>query len=282
MGDNKSSALHLLSALINENRHALCTKMEEKLTESSLYFPEEEEKKKGLDTEVRGSFFSMVGDAMISEEAAEPKKKIEEWAVQTAYNSIDNNVDLNQALLIMPMYRDVLEELIKEQSTQQGFSIDTAFFLYKKVNHFLDYAIHAFSYTFVAHHIKALELAKQEMQEISVPVVPIKKGVAVLPIIGDMDDERSEYLQSKTLDRAAELSLSYIIIDLSGINTINTWFAQHLLNLIHSLQLLGIETSITGMRPELSQTIVHLGITFKGVPTYLTLEQALSQSPYMK
>ncbi|WP_054636551.1 STAS domain-containing protein [Thalassobacillus sp. C254] len=97
-----------------------------------------------------------------------------------------------------------------------------------------------------------------------------------------MDDERSEYLQSKTLDRAAELSLTYIIIDLSGINTINTWFAQHLLNLIHSLQLLGIETSITGMRPELSQTIVHLGITFKGVPTYLTLEQALSQSPYMK
>ncbi len=75
----------------------------------------------------------------------------------------------------MPMYRDALEELIKEQSTKQGLSIDTAFSLYKKVNHFLDYAIHAFSYTFVAHHIKALELAKQEMQEISVPVVPIKK-----------------------------------------------------------------------------------------------------------
>ncbi|MFC5714039.1 STAS domain-containing protein [Thalassorhabdus alkalitolerans] len=280
MGDNKSSALHLLSDLINENRHDLCKKMEEKLTESSLYFPEEEEK--DLYVEERGSFFSMIGNAMTSEETAEPKKKIEEWAVQTAYKSIDNNVDLNQALLIMPMYRDVLEELIKEQSTKQGLSIDTAFSLYKKVNHFLDYAIHAFSYTFVAHHIKALELAKQEMQEISVPVVPIKKGVAVLPIIGDMDDERSEYLQSKTLDRAAELSLSYIIIDLSGINTINTWFAQHLLNLIHSLQLLGIDTSITGMRPELSQTIVHLGITFKGVPTYLTLEQALSQSPYMK
>ncbi|WP_157049860.1 hypothetical protein [Thalassobacillus sp. C254] len=55
MGDNKSSALHLLSDLINENRHALCKKMEEKLTESSLYFPEEEEK--DLYAEERGSFF---------------------------------------------------------------------------------------------------------------------------------------------------------------------------------------------------------------------------------
>ncbi|GAJ99534.1 STAS domain-containing protein [Geomicrobium sp. JCM 19055] len=127
----------------------------------------------------------------------------------------------------------------------------------------------------MSFQVQTIELTRKEMYAVSIPLVPVWKGVAVLPIIGDLDDERSTYLQNQTLNRATELSLTCIVIDLSGINSINTWFAQHLSNLIQALRLLGIKVVLSGMRPELSQTIVRLGIRFKNTRTYLTLEQAL-------
>ncbi|RSL29647.1 STAS domain-containing protein [Salibacterium salarium] len=205
------------------------------------------------------------------------KNQIKLWGEKAAQYCLHNDVSLATALQVIPKFREVLTTTIEKNCLEFNLSLHDSFFIYGTFETLLDNAAHVFSHTFLHHHIEALELAKQEMQEISVPVVPIKQGTAVLPLIGDMDDERSEFLQERTLERATELKLSYLIIDLSGINTINTWFAQHLIQLIDALQLLGIDTSISGMRPELSQTIVQLGITFKHVSKFLTLEQALVQ-----
>ncbi|SFQ30312.1 STAS domain-containing protein [Salibacterium halotolerans] len=210
-------------------------------------------------------------------ESPELKENIRSWGEKAADYCLKKEISLGTALTIIPQIREVLTNTIERECLEFELSLHDSFVIYSTFESLLDNAAHAFSHTFVNHHIEALERAKQEMQEISVPVVPITQGTAVLPLIGDMDDERSEFLQERTLERATELELSYLIIDLSGINTINTWFAQHLNQMIEALQLLGIDTSISGMRPELSQTIVHLGINFKHVAKYLTLEQALQQ-----
>ncbi|SDH81654.1 rsbT co-antagonist protein RsbR [Alteribacillus persepolensis] len=202
---------------------------------------------------------------------------VEEWGKKTADYCIKNDVSISSALTIMPPYRDIFMDITEKQCNEDQRTIRDAFDIYSQFETFLDEAIYSFSHSFLHEHIIELNHAKTQMQEISVPVVPIKQETAVLPLIGDMDDERSEFLQRRTLERATELELSYLIIDLSGINTINTWFAQHLNQLIDALKLLGIDTSISGMRPELSQTIVQLGISFKHVTKYLTLEQALLQ-----
>ncbi|MFD2705939.1 STAS domain-containing protein [Salibacterium lacus] len=205
------------------------------------------------------------------------KGNIRSWGEKAADYCLKKEITLGTALTIIPQIREVLTHTIEHACLEFELSLHDSFVIYSTFEALLDNAAHAFSHTFVNHHITALERAKQEMQEISVPVVPITQGTAVLPLIGDMDDERSQFLQERTLEHATELELSYLIIDLSGINTINTWFAQHLNQLIEALQLLGIDTGISGMRPELSQTIVHLGINFKHVAKYLTLEQALQQ-----
>ncbi|MDQ0299947.1 rsbT co-antagonist protein RsbR [Salibacterium salarium] len=223
--------------------------------------------------------FVEIGEGISNEhpESETLKTQIKEWGNKVAQYCLHNDVSLSTALQVIPKFREVLITTIEKKCLEFNLSLHDSFYIYNTFESLLDNAAHVFSHTFLHHHIEALERAKQEMQEISVPVVPIKQGTAVLPIIGDMDDDRSEFLQQRTLERATELELSYLIIDLSGINTINTWFAQHLIQLIDALQLLGIDTSISGMRPELSQTIVQLGITFKHVSKFLTLEQALVQ-----
>ncbi|RSL34976.1 STAS domain-containing protein [Salibacterium salarium] len=223
--------------------------------------------------------FVEIGEGISNEhpESETLKKQIKEWGNKVAQYCLHNDVSLSTALQVIPKFREVLITTIEKKCLEFNLSLHDSFYIYNTFESLLDNAAHVFSHTFLHHHIEALERAKQEMQEISVPVVPIKQGTAVLPIIGDMDDDRSEFLQQRTLERATELELSYLIIDLSGVNTINTWFAQHLIQLIDALQLLGIDTSISGMRPELSQTIVQLGITFKHVSKFLTLEQALVQ-----
>ncbi|MFB4165154.1 STAS domain-containing protein [Alteribacillus sp. JSM 102045] len=228
---------------------------------------------------LREELFATIGEGVINSlaESESLKAEIKSWGEKVADYCIKNNVNLSTALLILPFYREILTEVIEQHCLEDELPLHNSFFIYSKFETLLDQATYAFSHTFLHQHIVELEHAKSQMQEISVPVVPIKQGTAVLPLIGDMDDDRSEFLQKRTLERATELELSYIIIDLSGINTINTWFAQHLNQLIDALQLLGIDASISGMRPELSQTIVQLGISFKHVAKFLTLEQALLQ-----
>ncbi|MGY4691225.1 STAS domain-containing protein [Salibacterium sp. K-3] len=223
--------------------------------------------------------FQTMGEGIIDDHPDSPalKENIRSWGKKAADYCLKKEITLGTALTLIPQIREVLTTTIERKCVEFELSLHDSFVIYNSFESLLDNAAHAFSHSFVNHHIEALERAKQEMQEISVPVVPITQGTAVLPLIGDMDDERSEFLQERTLERATELELSYLIIDLSGINTINTWFAQHLNHLIEALQLLGIDTSISGMRPELSQTIVQLGINFKQVAKYLTLEQALQQ-----
>ncbi|SDI21278.1 STAS domain-containing protein [Alteribacillus bidgolensis] len=228
-------------------------------------------------TKLREELFATIGAGVINQlaESGSLISQIRTWGEKAADYCIKHNVILSTALLVFPFYREILTEVIEQHCLEDNLPLHDAFYIYSKFESLLDQATYAFSHTFLHQHIVELEHAKSQMQEISVPVVPIKQGTAVLPLIGDMDDERSEFLQKRTLERATELELSYIIIDLSGINTINTWFAQHLNQLIDALQLLGIDASISGMRPELSQTIVQLGISFKHIAKFLTLEQAL-------
>ncbi|WP_240377416.1 STAS domain-containing protein [Bacillus piscicola] len=227
------------------------------------------------------SFFKRLGEDLIgsTSDDIQSSSLIKQWGKQAADYCLEHNIDLSTALKILPDFRAVITHTIEKQCLAAQLSLHDSFIIYGKFESFLDHTAQMFSHAFLNKHIADLDLAKKQMQEISVPVVPIQSGTAVLPLIGDMDDERSEFLQQRTLERATELDLTSIIIDLSGINTINTWFAQHLIQLIDALKLLGIEPSISGMRPELSQTIVHLGITFQSIPKYLTLEQALQQHP---
>ncbi|MBM7691123.1 rsbT co-antagonist protein RsbR [Peribacillus deserti] len=104
----------------------------------------------------------------------------------------------------------------------------------------------------VLTYVLELDKANQQINELSVPIVLIAEGVAILPIIGDINEERAEIIIKNTLASSTELSLQYLIIDLSGIVQINDTVGHHLLNIVKMLKLIGVTPVLTGIRPDLA------------------------------
>jgi len=200
---------------------------------------------------------------------------LDQWSSQFVNFCIGKRFTSDHLLLLFRSFRTAFQQLLVKKVEMNILSSKQAFELIIDVASRWEELFENVCRQYMSFQVQTIELTRKEMYAVSIPLVPVWKGVAVLPIIGDLDDERSTYLQNQTLNRATELSLTCIVIDLSGINSINTWFAQNLSNLIQALRLLGIKVVLSGMRPELSQTIVRLGIRFKNICTYLTLEQAL-------
>ncbi|MEK1832817.1 STAS domain-containing protein [Priestia megaterium] len=111
--------------------------------------------------------------------------------------------------------------------------------------------------------------------KLSVPIVPIQDGIAVLPLIGSIDSERAEYILENVILKIIEMKVEYLIVDFSGILNIDTIAERYLFDIYSVLRLQGIEVVITGIRPELAQTVVRNGIDFSSIKTYATVKQAI-------
>ncbi|AMV16958.1 STAS domain-containing protein [Planctomyces sp. SH-PL14] len=116
---------------------------------------------------------------------------------------------------------------------------------------------------------------QQDLLELSTPVVKLWDGILALPMIGTLDSERTQIVMESLLQRVVETGSEIAILDITGVPTVDTLVAQHLLKTVTALQLMGAECIISGVRPQIAQTIVHLGIDLGGVITKATLADAL-------
>lgn len=117
---------------------------------------------------------------------------------------------------------------------------------------------------------------QQELLELSTPVIKLWEGVLAVPMIGTLDSGRTQLVMEALLQRIVETSSGIAIIDITGVPTVDTLVAQHLLKTVTAIRLMGAECIISGIRPQIAQTIVHLGIDLQGVITKATLADALS------
>lgn len=115
---------------------------------------------------------------------------------------------------------------------------------------------------------------QQEMLELSTPVVTLWDGVLALPMIGTLDSARTQIVMETLLQRIVETGAAVAIIDITGVPTVDTMTAQHLLKTVTATRLMGAECIISGIRPQIAQTIVHLGVDLGGVTTKATLADA--------
>ena len=113
-----------------------------------------------------------------------------------------------------------------------------------------------------------------EMLELSTPVVELWEGVLALPVIGTLDSSRAQVVMENLLQKIVQTGSSSAIIDITGVPTVDTLVAQHLLKTISAARLMGAECIISGIRPQIAQTIVHLGVELHGVITKSTLADA--------
>jgi len=115
---------------------------------------------------------------------------------------------------------------------------------------------------------------QQEMLELSTPVVTLWDGVLALPLIGTLDSARTQVVMESLLQRIVETGSSIAILDITGVPTVDTLVAQHLLKTVAAARLMGADCIISGIRPQIAQTIVHLGVDLNSVTTKATLAGA--------
>jgi rsbT co-antagonist protein RsbR len=115
---------------------------------------------------------------------------------------------------------------------------------------------------------------QQEMLELSTPVVRLWAGVLALPLIGTLDSERTQIVMESLLGKIVETGSSMAIIDITGVPIVDTLVAQHLLKTVAAARLMGADCIISGIRPQIAQTIVHLGVDLTNVTTKATLADA--------
>jgi rsbT co-antagonist protein RsbR len=115
-----------------------------------------------------------------------------------------------------------------------------------------------------------------EILELSTPVVKLWDGILALPMIGTLDSARSQIMMETLLQRIVETGSEIAIIDITGVPTVDTLTAQHLLKTVAAIRMMGADCIISGIRPQIAQTIVHLGVDLHGVTTRATLADALS------
>ena len=117
---------------------------------------------------------------------------------------------------------------------------------------------------------------QQEMLELSTPVVTLWDGILALPLIGTLDSARTQIVMENLLQRIVDSGSSIAILDITGVPTVDTLVAQHLLKTVAAARLMGADCIISGIRPQIAQTIVHLGVDLNSVTTKATLADAFN------
>jgi rsbT co-antagonist protein RsbR len=129
---------------------------------------------------------------------------------------------------------------------------------------------------FIATREELILRQQQELLELSTPVVKLWDGILALPIIGTLDSARTQIVMENLLQSVVASNSKFAIIDITGVPTVDTLVAQHLLKTITAARLMGAECIISGVRPQIAQTIVHLGINLEDVVTKAKLSDAFA------
>ncbi|MGN6566464.1 MAG: STAS domain-containing protein [Flavipsychrobacter sp.] len=163
---------------------------------------------------------------------------------------------------------DVLQQEIKNDPMQ-------LFEMSMKVSKLIDsLGIITFE-TFIKGREEVILRQTDEIAEISTPVIRVWDGILALPIIGTLDSARTQVVMESLLEEIVETGSSIAILDISGVPAVDSLVAQHLIKTVSATRLMGAECIISGIRPEIAQTVVHLGIDLSSVITKSSLASAL-------
>jgi rsbT co-antagonist protein RsbR len=122
-----------------------------------------------------------------------------------------------------------------------------------------------------------IELQRAAIRELSTPIMEVWAGVLCLPVIGVLDSSRSSEMMETLLRAVVEKKARYTIIDITGIQVMDTATADHFIRMAKAVRLIGADCALTGINPSIAQTIVHMGVELSGVAMHRSLRSALQQ-----
>jgi rsbT co-antagonist protein RsbR len=201
--------------------------------------------------------------------------EIHQWAEKTGQFSIRNHIPLSDTLRALTCYRSVIWEVFTEELEKRAFEAITMLHVGKIIDPLLDEISNIFGLMWEQHTNKLMDNAYSALDEISVPLVPIDEGIAIIPIVGNIEERRAQLIMEISLEKSQSFGVRHLIMDISGVPTINEAVADQIINITKALSLTGVHAYLTGIRPEIAQTIVNLNFPFNELKTSGSLRQAL-------
>ncbi|WP_408010534.1 STAS domain-containing protein [Pseudalkalibacillus sp. A8] len=221
----------------------------------------------------------MIGTNLKKDDHANFNEAID-WGIEKGKEAVVKDVPITEALQNTQYYRKALWIFIAEIVEQERLGGEDIIKIANGLDPVLDQAVFGYSKSYVEYNLQIAQRYQDTLLELSVPVVPLFTGLAVLPIIGDIDTNRAKMIQEKALERCQDMKLERLIIDLSGLTIVDTMVAHHIFQLVTTLKLLGVKAVITGIRSAVAITAVNLGIDLHNLNIYTTLQQALEALGY--
>jgi rsbT co-antagonist protein RsbR len=169
--------------------------------------------------------------------------------------------------------KEALLEVLKQEFSN---NLQTLYDESLRINRIMDNLSVVTFETFIKGREEVILRQTDEIAEISTPVIRVWDGILALPIIGTLDSARTQIVMENLLQEIVETGSSIAILDISGVPAVDSLVAQHLIKTVSATRLMGAECIISGIRPEIAQTVVHLGIDLSNIITKASLASALA------
>ncbi len=205
-------------------------------------------------------------------------EEIMDVAKERGVKSAKTEFPIHLAWELFQSTRGIIWNAIKAFYIESQSTLDTEefFTLERNVNDIIDIYIDSYTAYFVNYKEELLKSHRETVDELSVPIIPIAERVCILPVVGNVDTYRAKKIREKTLIRVKELKAQKLIIDISGVPFVDTAVVNHLFKIVKGIKLLGCSTILTGISPEIADTMIELGIEIDDdVKTRSDLQQAL-------
>jgi rsbT co-antagonist protein RsbR len=229
----------------------------------------------------RAQLIVLIGTAVLDQDSTNAADQIADWATQTSEGSVQYGVGIDELMLTVRCYRTVIWDYIEKNVEIDNMRPSSVLKVNRIIDAILDQTAQIFSVSYVNYNTKTIRAAQKAFNEVSFPVVAISDKVAILPLIGELNEERAEMLLENVLPKCTLLRIEELIVDLSGVPRIDTLAINQLFKLNASLNLTGISTTYTGIGPTLAIPMVNLGICFNQLNVKGTLKNVISTRKIM-
>ncbi|WP_082235565.1 RsbT co-antagonist protein RsbRA [Halobacillus massiliensis] len=171
----------------------------------------------------------------------------------------------------MQVFRRVITEFILQRSDQ----VDSKYFgeVLRQVDNWVDPVINKLVNEFSGSWENIVSLQRVALQELSAPLIPVMENITIMPLIGTIDTERAKLIMENLLDGVIKHNAEVVLIDITGVPVVDTMVAHHIIQAAEAVRLIGSRCILVGIRPEIAQTIVNLGIDLGKFPTKSSLRK---------
>ncbi|MGF9857633.1 STAS domain-containing protein [Priestia endophytica] len=202
-------------------------------------------------------------------------KWIYETSREEEYQHTPTHLILREFFNNQEQYLDYIQEFVK--TSKETYSQEMINGWNRKIIENFNRVILAFSEESYKYAEERLAAQKDMIHELSSPIISLSEELALLPLVGDIDTDRAQKVMENTLQQCSDQQVNHLLIDLSGVLIIDTMVAHQIFQLIKALKLIGVTCTLSGIRPEIAQTAIQIGIDFDELSVVSSIHQALAQ-----